>query len=154
MPDGGPAAPAAPRVGPASTGPGSEHGLLEAFFVTLSARDYAGVGELMTDDVEFDLAYGPDVLPMPTRGRDAVVELLGAVIGAIFDPLRIEVTDTYPGREPGLVIAEYRSDGVAVATGKPYRNRYIGVFRFRDGRLGFWKEFHNPDEVAEAMRDD
>ena len=25
-----------------------------------------------------------------------------------------------------------------------YKNRYIGVLRFRDGKISEWKEFHNP----------
>jgi ketosteroid isomerase-like protein len=37
------------------------------------------------------------------------------------------------------------------ATGKPYRNRYIGVFRFRGGRICAWREFHNPEITAIAM---
>ena len=26
-----------------------------------------------------------------------------------------------------------------------YRNSYIGVFRFRDGQISHWREFHNPE---------
>ncbi len=29
--------------------------------------------------------------------------------------------------------------------GNEYRNRYIGVFRFRDGKISHWREFHNPE---------
>ena len=28
--------------------------------------------------------------------------------------------------------------------GNAYRNRYIGVVRFRDGKISHWREFHNP----------
>jgi ketosteroid isomerase-like protein len=58
----------------------------------------------------------------------------------------------YELADPDLLIVEYQSDGLVRATGKPYRNRYIGVFRFRSGRICAWREFHNPEITAIAMR--
>ena len=37
--------------------------------------------------------------------------------------------------DPDELIAEYRSDAVVARNGNAYRNRYIGVFRFRDGKI-------------------
>ena len=56
--------------------------------------------------------------------------------------------------DPDALVVEYQSDGLVRSTGKPYRNRYIGVFRFRDGRICAWREFHNPEITAIAMRPD
>ena len=33
---------------------------------------------------------------------------------------------------------------VVVRNGNAYRNRYIGVVRFRDGKISHWREFHDP----------
>ena len=56
--------------------------------------------------------------------------------------------------DPDLLVAEYTSEGRAAATGKPYRNTYIGLWRFRDGRICGVKEYLNPMVVAEALTPD
>jgi uncharacterized protein len=128
-----------------------EADLVRALFARLSGRDFEALVASLSDDVEFDLAYAPEFLPMPTRGRDAVGELVVNVIGGMFEPFTIEVVDTYPGVEPGLVVAEYRSDGTVKHNGQRYENRYVGIFRFRDDQLAFWREYHNPEQATKAM---
>jgi uncharacterized protein len=120
-------------------------------FARLSARDYDGVADLLADDVEFDLAYAPEGLPMPTVGRDAVRGLVVGIIGAMFDPFVITVRSVYPGAEPGLLVAEYASDGTVTHNGKQYVNRYVGIFRVRDGRIAFWREYHDPEQATRAL---
>jgi ketosteroid isomerase-like protein len=110
------------------------------------------MGELLADDVEFDLAYAPDMLPMPTNGRAAVLELVANVIGGMFDPFTIEVTDVYPGADPSLVVAEYASDATVKHNGNRYLNRYVGIFRLDDdGHVTFWREYHNPEAATQAL---
>ncbi len=53
--------------------------------------------------------------------------------------------------EPDLLVDEYESDGHVAHTGKPYRNTYIAVWRFRDGKVCGVKEFPNPMVAAEAL---
>ena len=120
-------------------------------FARLSARDFDAMAELLADDVEFDLRYAPEMLPMPTRGKDAVRALVGDVIGAMFDPFAIEVQNVYLGAEPDLVFAEYQSDGTVVHNGNQYTNRYIGMFRVDDGGIRFWREYHDPEQATKAL---
>jgi ketosteroid isomerase-like protein len=125
---------------------------IRELFARLSARDFDGMGELLADDVEFDLAYAPDMLPMPTTGRAAVLDLVGNVIGGMFDPFVVEVSTVYPGAEPGLVIAEYASDGTVTHNGNRYLNRYVGIFRVdSDGHITFWREYHDPEQATKAL---
>ena len=53
--------------------------------------------------------------------------------------------------DPDALIAEYHSDAVVSRNGNAYRNRYIGVLRFRDGLVCEWREYHNP-EATKALR--
>jgi ketosteroid isomerase-like protein len=128
-----------------------EGDLVREVFARLSDREFEAMAELLDDDVEFDLAYAPDFLPMPTRGRQAVADLVGNVIGGMFEPFRVEVVTVYPGVEPGVVVAEYRSDGTVKHNGNRYINRYVGIFRFREAKLTFWREYHNPEAATKAM---
>ena len=131
--------------------PSHEADLVRELFARLSGRDFEGLVALLADDVEFDLAYAPEFLPMPTRGREAVGELVTNVIGGMFEPFTIEVVATYPGAEPGVVVAEYASDGTVKHNGNRYLNRYVGIFRFRDDKVAFWREYHNPEEATKAI---
>ena len=118
----------------------------------MSSRDFDGVGELLADDFEFDLAYAPEMLPMPTRGRDAFLELTNTIIGAMFDPMVLTVTTAYPGADGATVVLEYTSDGTVVHNGNRYQNRYAGIFRSNaDGKLEFWREFHDPEKATQAL---
>ncbi len=120
-------------------------------FQRMSARDFDGVANLLSDDVEFDLAFAPEFLEMPVRGRDAMHALITNVIGAMFDPFRLEVTTTYPGADGTTLVAEYVSDGTVKSNGRPYVNRYIGIFRFGDGGITFWREYHNTEVATAAI---
>ena len=39
----------------------------------------------------------------------------------------------------------------AKPTGKPYRNAYVGIWRFRDGRIRGLREYYHPTRAAEAL---
>ena len=57
----------------------------------------------------------------------------------------------YPCVDPDLVIAEYTSQGEVIPTGRRYSNRYIGLWRFRDGKVCFTREYLNPEIARAAM---
>lgn len=124
---------------------------VRTLFERLSARDFDGVVALLDDDVEFDLAYAPEALPMPVRGRQAMHDLLTNVIGAMFDPFRIDITEIYLGEDDDVLVAEYRSEAKVKHNGRDYLNRYVGIFRFRDGQITFWREYHNAEEATRAL---
>ena len=69
----------------------------------------------------------------------------------MFSRLDFEILETYLGSDPGVIVVEYASSGVAAPTGRPYSNRYVGVFRIRDGRIAQWREYHNPERMVEAF---
>jgi ketosteroid isomerase-like protein len=125
---------------------------VRGLFARLSARDFDAMAELLADDVEFDLAYAPAMLPMPTRGRAAVHELVANVIGGMFDPMALTVTAVYPMADPHMIVLEYTSDGTVKHNGNHYANRYAGIFRVDDdGKVAFWREYHNPEEATRAL---
>jgi ketosteroid isomerase-like protein len=126
--------------------------VVREMFARLSARDFEGVAALLADDVEFDLAYAPAMLPMPTLGRQAVKDLVVNIIGQIFDPMVLTVTAAYPCADPAMVVCEYASTGTVKHNGNEYANRYVGIFRVDGiGLVTFWREYHNPEEATRAL---
>jgi ketosteroid isomerase-like protein len=128
-------------------------GILKQAFERISTGRHAEVGPLVSEDIEFELPYGPGRKAIEVRGRDAFLALNASTWPA-FRRFTLEITRTHEMLDPEAWIVEYRSDGEIIATGKPYVNRYIGVFGFRDGLIRAWREFHNPDVPAWAFAPD
>ena len=124
---------------------------VRTLFERLSARDFDGVVALLDDNVEFDLAFAPEMLEMPVRGREAMHKLLSGIIGAMFEPFRIEISQIYGGCDNDVLVAEYKSDAVVKHNGNHYLNRYVGIFRFDGDEIVFWREYHNTEEATRAL---
>ena len=118
--------------------------LFEKVVATISKGEYEALRAYMTDDLVFDLPYGPSFMPNPIEGLEPWVEMSLATF-KMFTSFGLELTNVIDCSDPDLLVAEYRSDAVVAHNGNAYRNRYIGVVQFRDGKICAWKEFHNPD---------
>lgn len=126
---------------------------VEKAFELISTGRADEVGSLVTEDLYFELPYGPGRKPVETRGREAFLAT-NAQTWPHFKRFALEVTEVHRLLDPDKIILEYRSDGEIISTGKPYLNRYIGVFGFRDGQIREWHEFHNPEVPTEAFTPD
>ncbi|MBM3658975.1 MAG: nuclear transport factor 2 family protein [Actinobacteria bacterium] len=120
-----------------------------AIMEAITRGDYDALGTMVTEDLEFELPYGPSFIPNPIEGRDTWMAMSTATF-KMFSSFVQHVDAVYDLVDPDLLIAEYHSDAVVTHNGNAYRNRYIGVLRFRDGLVCAWKEFHNP-EATQAL---
>ncbi len=115
----------------------------EAVLATITRGEFEQLADYMTDDLEFDLPYGPDFLPMPILGRETWNQMQLATF-AMFRGFQNIPDAIYESTDPDLLIAEYHSQAEVVRNGNEYRNRYIGILRFRDGKISHWREYHDP----------
>jgi uncharacterized protein len=115
----------------------------------ISEGRYGDLAGFLTDDFVFELPFGPEGFkgPFDKASFDAMQQ---ATFRA-FDDFRLTVTEVHTCADSGAVVVEYASDATVAANGRPYRNRYIGVFRVRDDQLTFWREFNDPDVVTKAF---
>lgn len=123
---------------------------LDQALAALSADNFEGHLALCTDDIVLELPYGE--APGRVEGKDAVRQYFAGAL-AVFK-MRLWVTDTYPSVDPDVVVAEYTSEGHVTTTGKSYANTYIGIYRFRDGKIAVIREFYNPVPAVAAMTPD
>ena len=116
--------------------------------VSLYGTDRAGeLAGCYTEDWVLELPFGDP--PQRLVGAGEVRDYLAGRSGAFVFTLRL--TAVYECVDPDLLVAEYESDGHVSHNGRPYRNTYIGLWRFRDGRVCGVKEFPNPMVAAEAL---
>jgi uncharacterized protein len=122
-------------------------------FARLSARQFGTLEEVLDDDAVFDVAYSPETssFPNPLKGAKAIRGMFVTGVAGMFSRLEFEVLETYLGQESDVIVVEYASSGVAAPTGRPYSNRYVGIFTVSDGRVARWREYHNPERMIEAF---
>ena len=101
--------------------------------------------------------YTPDwVLELPFADPPVRLEggqEIGAYLASRLDTFvfTLSLTAVHECLDPDLLVVEYESDGHVTHTGRPYRNTYIALWRFRDGKVSGVKEFPNPMGAAEAL---
>ena len=127
---------------------------LEPFFRVIEAGlDGLAEGEhffdLLADDVIFEFIITVPDYPRRVEGREKLIELYRGYrtvffLDRCFD-LRVHRADD------STVTLEYASEGKAVATGRPYSNRYISVVTIRNRKIVHWRDYLDPLRVFAAL---
>jgi uncharacterized protein len=108
---------------------------------------------LLHDDLVLEFPYAHSVqMPERVAGKKAAVEYLSGVMKH-FTGLTFKDVVVSPMADPSTVIVEY-AGGCRLATGKDYKQVYITVQKFRDGKMILFREFWNPMEVVESFGKD
>src|SRR5262245_50871849 len=93
--------------------------------------------EIVSEDFVFELPFAPDWFPSRYEGRETALAFLDSV-RELMDPENLHDlrVDTY-AKDPSEVVTEYKSATRIKLTNLPYRNRYIGRFTVRDGKIAY-----------------
>jgi uncharacterized protein len=125
---------------------------IRELLVLAGAMDVEAMARHLAPDVVMELPYAPAPLPRRYDGLSAVLGFQRATAG-LFSKFAIEIERVHVVENAPTVVAEYQSEGVVAASGRPYRNRYITVFELDPGdRVRRWREFYDPAVVQEAFR--
>jgi ketosteroid isomerase-like protein len=106
--------------------------------------------DLFTEDGILDFPYGPADFPKQVKGKKELYEYMKNFplhFKVAFENLHFHGTE-----DPTLVIAEFTSNGHALATGKPYLQKYISVVTTTpEGKISRYVDFWNPMVALEAL---
>jgi ketosteroid isomerase-like protein len=102
-----------------------------------------------TDDMVLDLPFSSP--PKRIEGKAAALEFLSVALGAF--ELTLTVDEVHPGLDPDEMVIEFCSSGTHRASGAPYANRYVAVYRFRDGAISFQREYYDTSAVPGRVPD-
>lgn len=134
--------------GTAAAGP--DRSVVEEMLGAVSRGEISAQLACYTDDVLFELPYADP--PVRLCGKGELAPFLSSAL-EVFE-LRLSPTRVFDCTQPDTLIVEYTSEGTARPTGKPYRNTYIAVLRFRQGRICAQREYYNPLPAARALAED
>lgn len=116
----------------------------------LLAKDMDGWADLFAEDATFELPFAPRNYPERLEGQAAIRDYIKDY------PKHIDLQDfpevtVHPTVDPDVIVVEMRCEGRVVATGRPYRIRYISVVTVKDGKIARYRDYWNPLAVIEAV---
>ncbi|OXM63491.1 nuclear transport factor 2 family protein [Amycolatopsis vastitatis] len=127
----------------------AQHAVAEHLRLTAAGRTDEWVN-LFAPDAVLEFPFAPAGVPRRVTGRDALV----AHMSGFPETFDVEFVDLvfHETVDPGLVIAEFRSKGTALTTGKPYEQTCISVVRTDDDALiTHYLDYWNPLVAIEAL---
>ncbi|KAF8988107.1 hypothetical protein BDQ17DRAFT_1334691 [Cyathus striatus] len=118
-----------------SSSTSSNRDLVLEFFRYIEEHNASALSNSMSDD--FKLTMLPASLGWPVRNKEQAVELLTGLLKKI-PSLCITLIEWVESED--TVAAQYAGTGT-LADGSPYHAEYMGIYRFKDGKLVYMKEF-------------
>ncbi|WP_328504299.1 nuclear transport factor 2 family protein [Streptomyces sp. NBC_00457] len=127
----------------------AQHAVAEHLRLTAAGSTDEWV-KLFAPDAVLEFPYAPDGVPKQVTGRDALL----AYMRGFPETFDVEFGDLvfHDTVDPSLVIAEFRSKGTALPTGKPYEQTCISVVRTDgDALIAHYLDYWNPLVAIEAL---
>lgn len=120
------------------------------FFVTLMNRDLDAFEQLWTEDAVQEHPFPFPGLSNAMVGRDEIVDDYRRMFANRSDHVFL-VAGVHRTEDPDVVIIETRGTSLVGETGKTYDQRYIALFRLRDGKIALNRFYCNPLISQEAF---
>lgn len=124
--------------------------LVDRALALLLAKDMAGFAGLWTESGVLEFPFAPPDYPARLDGRAAIAEYLRGYPD-IVDMREITEKTVHRSTDPEVVIVEFAAAGRIVATGAPYRMRYIAVITVRDNAIQHYRDYWSPLAAAEMI---
>lgn len=116
----------------------------------LLAKDMTGYARLWAADGVIEFPFAAANYPARLEGR-AVIEDYLRGYPDLLDVQEITEQTVHQTSDPNVVVAEFEVAGMAVASGRPYRIRYVGVLAARDGQVVSYRDYWSPLAGAEIL---
>ncbi|WP_229216484.1 nuclear transport factor 2 family protein [Dyadobacter sp. 3J3] len=113
----------------------------------MALEDYAN---LYTDDAVHEYPYAPAPFSTKLEGRDAIAAYISNVTKSAtewsFTDFKFTATS-----DSDIVFVEFEGNALVNATGKTYRQIYIGRITLRENQISHYREFWNPSWILDAF---
>jgi len=113
--------------------------------------DAEGFADLFAADGVIEIPFAGPELPARIDGQQAIRDYSRRIATAA---LRIDGLDTlavHHTDDPEVVIVELVARGTVITTGHAITARSIQIFRIRDGKILLFRDYANPNALAEVL---
>lgn len=123
--------------------------LIREYVDAVNAWDFDRLEQLLDEQAVLELPYVPPGVESRYEGRATMLAFMREVAKHIPSENQHDLKLDTLHDEPGTVIATYKSD--MRIDGRPYRNKYVGVFKVHNGRVKLFVEYFDPIKLLVAM---
>jgi ketosteroid isomerase-like protein len=131
--------------------------IIKDLFDRISSDGRDPVGAVFTDDARYEGAYGiegQEAADNALEGAAAISKFFHEYLPGIFTTFAQWPVTVYPVIDGDTALVEYASRGEVSRNDYIYENRYVGLFRFKDGKIAFMREYFNPIPYGKAVDPD
>lgn len=114
----------------------------------LKHRDVSAWPAMFAEDGVQEFPFAAENAPQIVRGRNNIAEYLSDYPEK-FELHRIGTLIWHHDGETAVV--QFEIDGVALLTGNPYRQRYVGFIEHSAGKINRYVDYWNPMVVQQAL---
>lgn len=123
-----------------------------AFYTTLMRKDMQAFADLWADDAVQEIPFAPEIEgfePVWKTKEKILAYYNKAIPGRREHQFWIHVL--HQTADPDCLIVEASAHSIVAATGKVYDQRYVFIFRLRDGKIVLNREHVNPLAFMKAF---
>ena len=116
------------------------------------APDAATFPEMFAETGVMEFPFAPADGVRRLEGRPALIDDLGG-LGTMIDIVSVGAPIVHRSVEADTFILEFTGVGRGVVSGKVYDQTYISVIRVSGGRIVHYRDYWNPDVIAQVLGD-
>ena len=119
--------------------------VLTQVFESFTTGNLKGLVDLIAEDAVMEFPFAPPGRPRHVEGKDNIIAYNREVM-SISKATSYTDLEIYQTTDPDCIIVEMTAHGFVIATGNTFERRYIDVFRTKNGRIQFIRDYWNPQE--------
>lgn len=122
------------------------------FYTLLMKKDLAGFADIWTADAVQEIPFPPEIEGFEPiwSGKERLLAYYNKAMPGRRDHA-FYIHDLHSTSDPNCVIVEASAHSIVLATGRSYDQRYIFIYRIRDGRIVLTREHVNPLAFMKAF---
>jgi ketosteroid isomerase-like protein len=127
--------------------------IVELWYEHLQNLDAESICKLYDENqMKFEWPYAPNNFPKVLEGNYDI--MLASVRGMFqgFKSLKVIEKKVMQLESPNTILVEWKGDAVII-TGKAYKNTYVNLFKFENGKINEIIEYYNPLVIIETFLD-
>ena len=117
----------------------------------LGTKDFDTFEACLAEDVLLEWPFPVmEGFPLEQRGAHWFRDIL-EISWRDYDPYAYRIEVIHDMATDDMLVAEYSSHSRYLPTDMPYSNRYVSILEFSGGRISRWREYLNPQVIAQLL---
>ncbi|MEX0407419.1 nuclear transport factor 2 family protein [Aquibium sp. LZ166] len=122
------------------------------FYTTLMAKDLDAFADLWAGDAVQEIPFAPELdgFEPVWRGKERILSYYNKAMPGRRDHV-FWIHDVHQTTDPDCIIVEASAHSIVIANGRSYDQRYVFIFKLRDGKIVLNREHVNPIAFMRAF---